>query len=52
VLVLETTRQVLETRLREAQLRSDLRKAFAELERSVGHKVVFLRPPTLEIELP
>src|SRR5207249_2886555 len=49
VLVLETTRQVLETRLREAQLRADLRKAFAELERSVGHKVVVLRPPTLEI---
>jgi cobalt-zinc-cadmium efflux system outer membrane protein len=52
VLVLETTRQVLETRLREAQLRADLRKAFAELERSVGHKVVVFAPPTLEFEAP
>ncbi len=52
VLVLETTRQVLEMRLREAQLRADLRKAFAELERSVGRKLVVPRQPTLEIELP
>ena len=52
VLVLETTRQVIETRTRKAQLRADLRKAFAELERSVGHKVMVMCPPTLEIELP
>jgi cobalt-zinc-cadmium efflux system outer membrane protein len=52
VLVLETTRQLIETRLREAQLRADLRKAFAELERSVGQKIVVLEQPKLGIELP
>jgi len=50
VLVLETSRQILETRVREAQLRAELRKAFAELERSVGQKIS--PPPTLGIELP
>jgi cobalt-zinc-cadmium efflux system outer membrane protein len=39
VLVLETSRQMIDTRTREAQLRADLLKARAELERSVGHRV-------------
>src|SRR5262249_31794263 len=34
LLVLETTRQLLDARLREAQLRVDVRRAWAELERS------------------
>jgi cobalt-zinc-cadmium efflux system outer membrane protein len=49
-LVLETSRQILDTRVREAQLKAELRKSFAELERSVGQKIS--PPPTLEIELP
>lgn len=36
VVVLETTRQVVDTLLREAQLRADLRRTTAELQRSVG----------------
>jgi cobalt-zinc-cadmium efflux system outer membrane protein len=39
LLVLETSRQLIETRAREAQLRTDLIKARAELERSVGRRV-------------
>src|SRR5262245_7721 len=39
LLVLETSRQMIDTRTREAQLRADLLKALAELERSVGHRV-------------
>src|SRR5260370_42448710 len=33
LLALETTRQLIETRVREAQLRADVRRAWAELER-------------------
>lgn len=36
LVVLQTTRQLLDTQLREAQLQADLRRAWAELERSVG----------------
>ena len=36
LLVLETNRQLIDTFAREAQLRADLRRAWAELERSVG----------------
>ena len=36
VIVLETSRQLIDTSLREAQLNADLRRAWAELERSVG----------------
>jgi outer membrane protein, heavy metal efflux system len=39
LLVLETSRQMIDTRAREAQLRADLMKARAELERSVGRSV-------------
>lgn len=39
VVVLETTRQLLDSRLRREQLESELRRAWAELERSVGHKL-------------
>ena len=39
LLVLETSRQMIDTRSREAQLRADLSKTWAELERSVGRKI-------------
>jgi cobalt-zinc-cadmium efflux system outer membrane protein len=45
VLVLDTTRQLLDARLREAQLRADLRRAHAELERSVGRRLDGGGPP-------
>jgi len=38
-LVLQTTGQYLDARLRELQLAADLRRALAELDRSVGRKV-------------
>ncbi|MFO0844604.1 MAG: TolC family protein [Gemmataceae bacterium] len=38
--VLETTRQLLDNQLREAQLHADLRRFWAELERSVGRRLV------------
>lgn len=37
VVVLETTRQLLDALLRQEQLHAELRRAWAELERSVGH---------------
>ena len=37
--VLETTRQLLDSRLREAVLEADLRRFWAELERSVGRRL-------------
>jgi len=40
LLVLETSRQMIDTRFREAQLRADLLKTWAELERSVGRKLL------------
>jgi cobalt-zinc-cadmium efflux system outer membrane protein len=43
-IVLETTRQLLDNYLREAVLHGDLRRFWAELERSVGRR---LAPPTL-----
>ncbi len=39
VVVLETTRQLLDTRLRQALLEAELRRAWAELERSVGRRL-------------
>jgi cobalt-zinc-cadmium efflux system outer membrane protein len=39
VLVLETTRQLIDTNNREAQLIADLRRAWADLERSVGRRL-------------
>jgi outer membrane protein, heavy metal efflux system len=38
-IVLETTRQLLDSYLREAQLEGDLRKTWAELERSYGRRL-------------
>lgn len=38
-LVLETTRQLLDSHLRAAQLNADRRRAWAELERSVGRRL-------------
>jgi cobalt-zinc-cadmium efflux system outer membrane protein len=38
-IVLETTRQLLDNHLREAQLHGDLRRFWAELERSVGQRL-------------
>jgi cobalt-zinc-cadmium efflux system outer membrane protein len=38
-IVLETTRQLLDNYLREAQLKSDVRRYWAELERSVGKRL-------------
>ncbi len=43
--VLETTRQLLDNYLREAQLHGDLRRFWAELERSVGKRLVPPEPP-------
>ena len=39
-IVLENTRQLLDNSLREAQLQSDLRRFWAELERSVGRRLI------------
>ncbi len=53
VVVLENTRQLIETRLREAQLRTDARRAWAELERSVGrHLAEPPLVPTLRVGTP
>ncbi len=42
VVVLQTTRQLLDSRLRREQLQAELRRAWAELERNVGRR---LDPP-------
>jgi cobalt-zinc-cadmium efflux system outer membrane protein len=48
VVVLETSRQFLDTRVREAELEAELRRSWAELERSVGHRIhAPLAPPVL-----
>ena len=39
LIVLETNRQLIDTYTREAQLSADLRRAWAELERSVGRRL-------------
>lgn len=39
VVTLETTRQLLDSRLRQEQLRAELRRAWADLERSVGRRL-------------
>ena len=44
-LVLQTTGQYLDARLRESQLAADLRRAIAELDRSVGHRVSDVTAP-------
>ncbi|MCE9529869.1 MAG: TolC family protein [Planctomycetes bacterium] len=47
VLVLETQRQLIDTFYREALLHADRRRAWAELERSVGHRLT-LPPPAVQ----
>lgn len=48
-IALETTRQLVDSLLREAVLTGDLRRFWAELERSVGHR---LTPPSPAVTLP
>lgn len=43
-IVLESTRQLLDNRLREAQLLADLRRNWAELERSTGRRLGSVSP--------
>lgn len=50
VVVLETTRQVIDTRLRREQLFAEMRRAWADLERGVGRRLsgdVFPTPPAM-----
>jgi cobalt-zinc-cadmium efflux system outer membrane protein len=49
VIVLETTRQLLDSYQRRAILHADLRRFWAELERSVGHKLDLLPPVQIRI---
>ena len=51
VVVLEATRQLLDSYLREAQLQTDHWRATAELERAVGRRLVAIAPAT-ELESP
>ena len=44
LIVLEITRQLIDTYTREAQLRADLRRAWADLERSVGRRLEAVPP--------
>ncbi len=44
VVVLETTRQLLDSRLRQQQLQAELRRSWAELERSVGRRLETVAP--------
>ncbi len=45
LIVLEANRQLITTLAREAQLTADLRRAWAELERAVGRRLVAPTPP-------
>jgi cobalt-zinc-cadmium efflux system outer membrane protein len=47
LLVLDASRQLLDARVREAQVDSDLRRARAELERAVGRRLDVLSPSDL-----
>lgn len=51
-LVLQTTGQYLDTRLRESQLAADVRRAVAELDRSVGHRVSDMTAPAPMPQVP
>jgi cobalt-zinc-cadmium efflux system outer membrane protein len=46
-IVLEATRQLLDTELRQAQLQAELRRVWAQLERSVGRRLVPSTPPVV-----
>jgi len=52
VVVLQTTQQLIDSRTREVQLHADLRRAWADLERSVGRHLEGLQPPTHEASPP
>ncbi|MDZ4782258.1 MAG: TolC family protein [Planctomycetia bacterium] len=54
IIVLETIRQVLDSRLRQQQLHADLRRAWADLERSVGRRLTAepLPPPAAPLPPP
>lgn len=45
LLVLETSRALIDTQMRETQLAADMRRALSELERSVGTKLPEATPP-------
>jgi cobalt-zinc-cadmium efflux system outer membrane protein len=47
LLVLETTRQLLDTHMREALLISELRRSWADLERGVGRRLAEPGSPAL-----
>lgn len=49
VVVLQTTQQLIDSRFREVQLQTDLRRAWAELERSVGRHLDLVRPQQQEV---
>jgi cobalt-zinc-cadmium efflux system outer membrane protein len=51
VVALQTTRQLLDARFRQEQLRADLHRAWAELERSVGRRLAS-QPPQAGPESP
>ena len=51
-LVLQTASQFLDARTRELELRADLQKAFAELERSVGQRLPLLQTDGVPALLP
>ena len=46
LIVLETNRQLIDTYAREAQLHADLRRAWAELERTVGRRLTLAVQPS------
>jgi cobalt-zinc-cadmium efflux system outer membrane protein len=52
VVVLEATRQLIDSHLRQEQLQAELRRAWAELERSVGRHLVSPSPRAGPKELP
>src|SRR5262249_61295072 len=52
VVVLQTTQQWIFSRLREYELQANLRRTWAELERSVGRHLEDLPPPNPEIAPP
>lgn len=49
VVVLQTTQQLIDSRFREVQLQTDLRRAWAELERSVGRHLDEVRHQPQEV---
>ena len=50
VVVLQTTQQLIDSRVREAQLESDLRRAWADLERSVGRHLTDIADLSLRVK--